>query len=38
MKNGRFPVKIKKGGPYRVILTGYQPIRLQENRSLPAAI
>ena len=30
--------KIEKGGPYRVIRTGYQPIRLQESRSVSVAI
>ena len=26
--NGRFSEKVEKGGPYRVIRTSYQPIRL----------
>ena len=30
--------KVEKGGPYRVIRTGYQPIRLQESRSVSVAI
>ena len=30
--------KIEKGGPYCVIGTGYQPIRLQESRSVSVAI
>ena len=30
--------KVEKGGPYRVIRTGYWPIRLQESRSISVAI
>ena len=38
LENVRFSAKIEKGGPYRVIRTGYQSIRLQESRSVSVAI
>ena len=37
LENGRLFAKVEKGGPYRVIRTGYKPIRLQESRSVSAA-
>ena len=33
LKNGWFSAKVGKGGPYRVMRSGYKPIRLQESRS-----
>ena len=38
LKIGRFSAKVKKVGPYRVIRTGCQPIRLQKSRSVSVAI
>ena len=38
LKNERLSAKAEKGGPYRVIRTGYWPIRLQESRSVSVAI
>ena len=38
LESGRFSAKVEKGGPYRVIWTGYYPIRLQKSRSVSVAI
>ena len=37
-ENGRFSAKVEKAGPYRVVRTGYWPIKLQKSRSISVAI
>ena len=38
MKNEGFSAKVDKDDPYCAIWTGFRPIRLQENWSVPVAI